>query len=146
MKDSLIGNYVHSVDEKGRLAIPSKMRVELGERFYIAWVNKDCLSIYSEEQWKVFAEKLNAIPQSDTKAQEYVRLIFSNACKCEPDKQGRVLLPQQLREKVGIDKEAVVVGASFRAEIWANDKWQAFEEKMASSGIDAMTGLAGYGV
>jgi len=145
VKGSLIGTYVHSVDEKGRLAVPSKLRVELGDPFYITCLNADCLSVYSEEEWCKFADKLNAIPQTDTKAQRYVRMIFSSACKCEPDKQGRVLLPQLLRDKVGIDKEIVMIGASYRAEIWAKEKWQAFMDMPEDEG-DAMAGLAAYGV
>ena len=145
MKGSLIGTYFHSVDEKGRLAVPSKLRVELGDPFYITYLNGDCLSAYSEEEWQKFADKLNAIPQTDARAQRYVRMIFSSACKCEPDKQGRVLLPQHLREKVGIDKEAVMIGASYRAEIWAKEKWQAFIDAEPEDG-DALTSLASYGV
>jgi MraZ protein len=145
VKGSLIGTYFHSVDEKGRLAVPSKLRVELGDPFYITYLSGDCLSAYSEEEWQKFADKLNTIPQTDIKAQRYVRMIFSSACKCEPDKQGRVLLPQHLRDKVGIDKEAVMIGASFRAEIWAKEKWDAFMSAEPDD-ADVMTSLAGYGV
>jgi MraZ protein len=133
------------VDEKGRLAVPSKLRVELGDPFYITYLSGDCLSVYSEEEWQKFADKLNAIPQTDLNAQRYVRMIFSSACKCEPDKQGRVLLPQHLRERVGIDKEAVMIGASNRAEIWAKEKWEAM--MMADlDGADIMASLAAYGI
>ncbi len=143
---SLIGTYFHNVDEKGRLAVPSKMRMELGDPFYITCLTKDCLSVYSEEEWQKFSEKLNAIPQTDIKAQRYVRMIFSSACKCEPDKQGRVLLSQLLREKVGIEKEVVTIGASDRAEIWAKDKWQDFLEQIAEDDGEEMTGLTTYGI
>ncbi len=145
MKGSLIGTYVHSVDEKGRLAVPSKLRVELGDPFYITYLSGDCLCAYSEEEWQKFADKLNAIPQTDAKAQRYVRMIFSSACKCEPDKQGRVLLPQHLRDKVGIDKEAVMIGASYRAEIWAKEKWDAFMAAEPDD-EDTMASLSAYGV
>ncbi len=145
MTGSLIGTYFHSVDEKGRMAVPSKMRVELGDPFYITHLNGDCLSVYSEEEWQKFADKLNAIPQTDARAQRYVRMIFSSACKCEPDKQGRVLLPQHLRDRVGIDKEAVMIGASYRAEIWAKEKWQVFIDAEPDDG-DAMATLSSYGV
>lgn len=146
MKSSLIGTYIHNVDEKGRLAIPSKMRTELGEPFYITCFTNDCLSVYSEEEWNTLTEKFNAIPQSDTKAQRAVRMIYSNACKCEPDKQGRVLLPQLLREKVGIDKEVVTIGASNRAEIWAKERWQSFLSEEPAGENDSIAGLAAYGI
>lgn len=144
MKSSLIGTYMHNVDEKGRLAVPSKLRLELGEPFYITCLTSDCLSVYSEEEWQKFSDKLNAIPQTDQKAQRYVRMIFSTACKCEPDKQGRVLLPQLLRDRVGIEKEVVTIGASYRAEIWAKEKWQGFMEETMMD--DAMPNLADYGI
>jgi MraZ protein len=144
VKGSLIGTYIHNVDEKGRLAVPSKMRMELGDPFYITCLTDDCLCAYSEEEWQRFADKLNAIPQTDAKAQRYVRMIFSSACKCEPDKQGRVLLPQLLRDRVGIEKEVVTIGASYRAEIWAKEKWQQFVE-MPDDG-DTMERLAAYGI
>ena len=146
MEDSLIGTHIHNIDEKGRLAIPSKMRMELGEPFYITCLTGDCLSVYSKDEWEKFAGKLNAIPLSDIKAQRNVRLIFSNACKCEPDKQGRVLLPQLLREKVGIEKEVVMIGASNRAEIWAKEKWLIYLEKETGEKDDAISGLAPYGI
>lgn len=146
MKSSLIGTYLHNVDDKGRLAVPSKMRAQLGDPFYITCLSENYLSVYSEEEWTKFTEKLDAIPQSDEKAQRHVRIIMSNACKCEPDKQGRVLLPQLLREKVGIDKEVVTIGASNRAEIWARGRWQSFLEEEPSVGKNAIAGLADYGI
>ncbi len=146
MKGSLIGTYVHNVDEKGRLAVPSKMRAQLGDPFYITCLSKECLSVYSEEEWQKFSDKLNAIPQTDTKAQSHVRMIFSSACRCEPDKQGRILLPQLLREKVGIEKEVVTIGASYRAEIWAKEKWQVFVEQTEQDDNAAMANLTAYGI
>ncbi|MFA5676086.1 MAG: division/cell wall cluster transcriptional repressor MraZ [Christensenellales bacterium] len=146
MNTSLIGTYAHNLDEKGRLAVPSKLRIELGDPFYIVRLNERCLTAFPEEEWHKFAGKLSAIPQSDTKAQRAVRMIFSSACKCEPDKQGRILLPQLLREKAGIDKEVVMIGAYTRAEIWAREKWAEFEEEKLSGGSDFVAGLAEYGI
>ena len=143
MKGSLIGTYMHSVDEKGRIAVPRKMRAELGEPFYVTCLTNECLSVYSEEEWRKLAKKLDAIPQADTRAQRYVRLIYSSACKCEPDKQGRVLIPQLLRDRVGIDKEVVTIGASSRAEIWAKENWAGFTEPQPEDG-NAIENLSGY--
>ncbi len=141
----LSGLYLHNVDEKGRLAVPSKLRAELGEPFYITCVNNKCLSVYPQEAWQAFSEKLSAIPQSDEAAQRSVRTIYANAVKCEPDKQGRVLLPQILRDKVGIDKEVVTIGVSYRAEIWAKEKWDGYIE-MGDKDTDAMVNLGSYGI
>ena len=146
MKGPLIGTYFHNVDEKGRLAVPSKMRTELGDPFYITCLTSECLCVYSEEEWQKFSGKLSTIPQSDVKAQRTVRMIFASACKCEPDKQGRVLLPQPLRERVGLDKEVVTIGASDRAEIWPRDKWQQMIDAIPEDESEAMAGLAEYGI
>lgn len=146
MEESLIGIHVHNLDEKGRLAIPSKLRMELGEPFYITCLTDECLSVYSKEEWKILSGKLAAIPQSDAKAQRKVRLIFSSAFKCEPDKQGRVLIPQLLRDKVGLVKEAVMIGASNRAEIWAKEKWQGFLEEEETEKDGGLSSLAPYGI
>lgn len=146
MEESLIGIHVHNLDEKGRLAIPSKLRMELGEPFYITCLTDECLSVYSKDEWKILSGKLSAIPQSDTKAQRKVRLIFSNAFKCEPDKQGRVLIPQLLRDMIGLTKEAVMIGASNRAEIWAKEKWQRFLEEETLDKDGGLSGLAPYGI
>lgn len=146
MNRSLIGTYAHNLDEKGRLAIPSKLRVELGDPFYIVRLSEKCLTAFPEDEWHKFAAKLSSIPQSDAKAQHAVRLIFSSACKCEPDKQGRILLVQLQREKVGIDKEVVIIGAYTRAEIWAKERWAAFEGEKLSGEGDFMAGLGEYGI
>ena len=145
MKSSLIGRYEHNVDEKGRLAVPSKIRVELGEPFYITCLSDKYLTVFSEEEWEKFSDKLNSIPQSDRNAQRYVRMIFADACKCEPDKQGRVLIPQLLRDKVGLDKEVVTIGALSRIEIWPKDKWRK-EEEETPVGPDMMSSLSEYNV
>ncbi len=146
LNTSLIGTYAHNLDEKGRLAVPSKLRVELGDPFYIVRLNDKCLTAFPQDEWHKFAGKLSSIPQSDTEAQHAVRLIFSSACKCEPDKQGRVLLPQMQREKAGIDKEVVIIGAYTRAEIWAKEKWSEAEEEKLSGSSDLVAGLAEYGI
>lgn len=146
MNGSLIGTYIHNVDEKGRLAVPSKMRMELGEPFYITCLSSECLCVYSEDEWQKFSDKLNSIPQTDAKAQRYVRWIFSGACKCEPDKQGRVLLPQLLRDRAGIEKEVVTIGASSRVEIWAKEKWQEYIGEMPDNDSEGASSLAAYGI
>jgi MraZ protein len=145
VKDSLIGTYFHTLDEKGRMAVPFKLKVDLGDPFYITSLTDDCLVAYPEEEWAAFSAKLKAIPQSDEVAQRFVRNVTSNACKGEPDKQGRVLLPQALREKVSIDKDTVIVGALNRVEIWAKEKWHGYQEQAPSNEI-MMQSAAKYGI
>jgi MraZ protein len=145
VKESLIGTYFHTLDEKGRMAVPFKLRADLGDPFYITSLTKDCLVAYPEEEWQKFSAKLNAIPQTDAEAQRFVRMVYSNATKCEPDKQGRVLLPQVLRERVGIDKDTVIIGASNRVEVWAKERWHGYEEEAPSEEV-TMRSVASYGI
>ena len=122
----MTGQYQHSIDAKGRLFIPAKLREELGETFYVTIAGIDpCLSIYSEESWAVFTEKFNSMPYTKARV---MRPIFSHAAKCEPDAQGRVLLPRELRDYAMLEKDVTVIGVSNRAEIWNADVWA---EKMA---------------
>ena len=105
----LTGQYQHSIDAKGRLFIPSRLREELGETFYVAMGADPCLSVYSEASWARFTEKFESLPYSRAKA---VRPIFANAAKCEPDAQGRILLPQKLRAYAQLEKDVTVIGVA----------------------------------
>ena len=127
------------------MAVPFKLRADLGDPFYITSLTSDCLVAYPEEEWKKFTAKLDAIPQSAVEAQHLVHRVYSGATKCEPDKQGRVLLPQMLRTNVKIDKDTVIVGLSNRVEIWAKEKWHGYEESAPSDEV-MMQSAAAYGI
>ena len=120
----MTGQYAHNIDAKGRLFIPAKLREELGETFYVTMGMDGCLSVYSDESWAKFTEKFESLPYTRTKA---MRPLFANAAKCEPDAQGRILLPAKLRAYAGLQKDVVVIGVSNRAEIWDAEKWYAVE-------------------
>lgn len=120
----MTGQYQHSMDSKGRLFIPAKLREELGDTFYVTMGIDRCLSVYSEDSWSRFTDKFESLPYSRTRA---MRPLFANAAKCEPDAQGRILLPGKLREYAGITKDVVVIGVSNRAEIWDAAAWNAEE-------------------
>ena len=98
---ALTGQYQHSIDAKGRVFIPAKLREELGETFYVTMGMDSCLSVYSDASWAKFTEKFESLPYTKTKA---MRPLFANAAKCEPDSQGRILLPQKLRAYAGMNK------------------------------------------
>jgi MraZ protein len=121
----MTGEYQHTIDAKGRLFIPSKLREELGDVFYITIGMDACLSIYSMESWNGFKDKFNSMPYSKSRK---MRPLFANAAKCELDGQGRILIPQKLRNYAGLKKDATVIGVSSRAEIWDSEKWRAIEE------------------
>ena len=121
----MTGQYQHTIDAKGRLFIPSKRREELGETFCVTMGLDSCLSVYSDASWARFTEKFESLPYTRTKA---MRPLFANAAKCEPDAQGRILLPQKLRAYAGLEKDVVVIGVATRAEIWNAERWAALEE------------------
>ena len=119
----LMGEFSHSLDEKGRLFMPAKLREELGKRFYISKGLDGCLFVFDEAQWTTFEAKLNALPLARKGARDLKRFFFSGAAEGLCDKQGRVLLPQNLREHAHIQKDVVIVGVGNRAEIWAAEQW-----------------------
>ena len=122
----MTGTYEHSIDAKGRLFIPSKLREELGVSFYLAMGVDACLAIYPQETWDRFTEKFASLPMSQSKA---MRPLFANASKCELDSQGRIVVPQKLRNYANLDKDVVIIGVNDRAEIWAAETWNAQEEE-----------------
>lgn len=123
----MTGTYEHSIDAKGRLFIPAKLREELGSAFYLTMGIDACLAVYPAESWKVFTEKFASLPMTQSRV---MRPLFANAVKCEPDSQGRIVLPQRLRGYAGLEKDAVIIGVHNRAEIWSAEKWREEEEEM----------------
>ena len=122
----MTGTYEHNIDAKGRLAIPSKLRDELGSVFYLAMGVDACLAVYPQSTWDRFTEKFASLPMSQSKA---MRPLFANAARCELDNQGRIVIPQKLRRYAGLDKDVVILGVNDRAEIWSADAWNAQEEE-----------------
>ena len=122
----MTGTYEHSIDAKGRLFIPAKLREELGVTFYLAMGVDECLAIYPQETWNRFTEKFASLPMSQSAA---MRPLFANASKCELDSQGRIVFPQKLRKYAGLEKDAVIIGVNDRAEIWSAETWNAREEE-----------------
>ena len=127
--NGMTGEYQHSLDAKGRLFIPVRLREELGPEFYVTLSMDHCLNAYSAEQWQIFSDKVNAMPYVKQRA---MRPLFSNACKCELDAQGRVLLPQGLRDRGGLKKNVTVLGSNNHAEFWDSDEWAAIRDDEAS--------------
>lgn len=123
----MTGQYAHNIDAKGRLFIPARLREELGQTFHVTIGLDHCLSIYSNESWDAFMDKLRDLPYSKAKA---LRVLSANAVDCEPDAQGRILIPAKLRQYADLQKEVVVIGSFDRAEIWNAERW-AREEAMA---------------
>lgn len=128
-----MGEFRHSVDAKGRLIIPAKLREGLGDRFIATKGLEDCLFVFPAGEWETFGEKLRSLPLASGAARAFTRLFFSGATDCEVDPQGRILLPANLREYAAIEREVVIVGVSARVEIWAKAKWEAYCQKAEES-------------
>ncbi len=118
-----MGEYNHTVDAKGRLIVPSKFREQLGDEFVVTKGLDGCLFVYENTEWKVLEEKLHTLPLTNANARKFSRFFLAGATSCEVDKQGRILLPQILRDFAGIEKDAVLVGVGSRIEIWARERW-----------------------
>jgi MraZ protein len=119
------GEYRHQIDDKGRLAVPSKMRVLLAGTFYVArWLDA-CLAILPGNEWDAIADKVAGLPMTDPRSRALERRLYGGAVEMELDRQGRILVPQHLREFAGLQGEVFVIGARSHAEIWAPDRWDA---------------------
>ena len=132
----LMGEYQHNMDLKGRVTIPSKFREDLGDKFYVTKGLDGCLFVLSPAQWEIMSRRIADLTMSQSKKVQ--RFFFSGAAEVEPDKQGRILIPQKLREYAGLEKDVTVIGTSNRAEIWDTDRWNAYQDaEEAEGGIDA---------
>ncbi len=118
-----MGEYSHTIDAKGRLIIPSRFREEMGDNFVVTKGLDGCLFAYTNEAWKHFEEKLQAIPVSNPKGRRFSRYFLAGATLCEVDKQGRILIPANLRAAAGLEKDVVLAGVGDRVEIWDKNRW-----------------------
>ncbi|HEY8347132.1 MAG TPA: division/cell wall cluster transcriptional repressor MraZ [Symbiobacteriaceae bacterium] len=124
-----MGEFQHSVDAKGRLIIPAKFREGLGDRFVATKGLENCLFLFPMAEWESLSEKLRSLPLASGAARAFTRLFFSGATECEVDQQGRILLPANLRQYAGIEREVVIVGVSNRVEIWSKPAWEDYCRK-----------------
>ncbi len=124
------GEYLHSIDRKGRLILPAKFRdtakAHFIEKFFVTRGLDKCLFMFSEEEWRTQETKFKAVSFTKQQARTFNRLYFSGAGEVLPDKQGRILIPQYLKDFAEIKRDVVIVGVSNRIEIWAKDKWHDF--------------------
>lgn len=137
--NSLRGRYSHNIDVKGRMNFPTKLREKLGDCFIITKGNDGRLWVFSMEEWEKFEDKLNALRASSKEGRMAQRYYCSNAQEVEADKQGRILIPQFLREAAGITKDVVVLGTGLRAEIWDRERLEKLEtESYTEENVEAM--------
>jgi len=136
-----MGEYHHTIDEKGRLIIPSKFREELGEKFIITRGIENCLFVYSLDSWKNITNKLESLPFTKKDARQFVRFFLSGATTAEFDKQGRVNITSPLISYANLQKDCVIIGTGDRLEIWSENDWNAFFDSAASNMSDIAENL-----
>jgi MraZ protein len=128
-----LGEYHHSIDEKGRMIIPAKFRDALGSSFIMTRGLDRCLFVYPREEWNLLEQKLKALPLMKSDARAFTRFFFSGATECELDRQGRVNIPPNLREHANLIKETVVIGVSNRVEVWSKENWEQYNKESEQS-------------
>ena len=133
-----IGEYSHNLDDKGRLAVPAKFRTKLSKGAVVTRGLDNCLFLYTKSEWEKLAEKLAALPISQANSRAFSRLMLAGAMDVEIDKQGRIILPEYLRNFAGLKKAAVIAGLYNRLEIWDEEKWRIYKgQTEAESGTIA---------
>ena len=123
-----MGEYMHSIDAKGRVILPADFRAELGDTFIVTKGLDGCLFIYAQSEWEQLSEKLRQLPLAKTEARAFVRFFFAGARQVELDKQGRFLVPATLRQHASLQKDVVLIGVSSRIEVWSKEEWLKYNE------------------
>ena len=136
-----MGEYHHTIDEKGRLIIPSKFREEVGEKFIITRGIENCLFVYSLSSWKKITQRLESLPFTKKDARQFVRFFLSGATTAEFDKQGRVNITSPLISYAKLQKDCVVIGTGDRLEIWSQEDWNDFFDSASNNMSDIAENL-----
>ena len=138
------GKYVHTIDAKGRLIVPSKFRDQLGDNFVVTKGADGCLTIYDEKGWTAFEETLREMPMNRKEVRQVARFFLAGAADVEVDKMGRILIPQDLREYAGLEKDVILTGLADKIEIWSKERFEAESETQDIS--DTLEKMADWGI
>lgn len=141
-----IGEFKHNLDLKGRLAVPVKFRQKLSGGAIVTRGLDKCLFVFSDKEWEVLAQKLIALPLAQANSRAFVRLMFAGAMDVELDKQGRILIPDYLRDYAGLKKETIVAGLYNRFEIWNSESWKEYKNKTESQSDEIAEKLSELGI
>lgn len=142
----LLGEYQHSIDAKGRVILPAKFREEIGENCIATKGLEKCLFVYPKQEWSTIESKLKQLPLAKTEARAFVRFFFSGAAELECDKQGRVLVPGNLRDYAALDKDIVIIGVLNRIEIWDKTAWEDYNNQIGPTVNDIAEHLVDLGI
>jgi len=141
-----IGEYQHNLDEKGRLAVPAKFRADLKKGAVLTKEVDDCLSVYTKDEWAKYADKIAGLPTAKGDARAFARLKLGSAMDVEMDGQGRMLIPEYLRQDTGLKKMVVIIGLYNRLEIWDEAKWNKYKNQTAARSGRIAESLGEWGV
>jgi MraZ protein len=131
-----LGEFVHTIDDKGRLTIPARFRADLAKGLVVTRGIDRCLAIFPMAEWEELADRVSKLPLTVRNARAFRRLMFASAADAIPDKQGRVLIPPRLREYADLDGEVVITGLNTYLEVWNTDSWSDERERVAGDGMD----------
>jgi len=141
-----IGEYSHNLDEKGRVAVPKKFRLDLKQGAVVTRGLDNCLFLYTKKEWQKLAEKLANLPFAPANTRAFARLMLAGAMDVNMDKQGRIILPDYLREFAGLKKEIIVAGLYSRLELWNATKWNEYKKKTEAESNKIAEQMAELGV
>lgn len=130
-----MSEYNHTVDAKGRMIVPNKFRDDLGVSFVVTRGIEHCLYVYAKSEWQAVVDRINSMPRTSSDARQFARHMLGGATEVEPDGQGRILIPQYLREYAGIAKEAVLVGMGNYIEVWGKEKYTETTDNVDIEGL-----------
>ncbi len=141
-----LGRFENRLDEKGRLSMPAKFRARLAEGFVVTRGFEQCLTIFPMPEWQTLADNLARFPVTDQKARSLRRVLFAQAADTELDRQGRMLIPEYLREAAGLGADVIVAGMDGYIEIWDVERWREMERSNAENANDIAQSLADLGM
>lgn len=142
----LLGEYKHSIDDKGRLAIPAKFRPKIEGGAIITRGLDKCLFVFTMREWEKLADKLVALPLAQANSRAFARLMLSGAADVELDSQGRILIPEHLRQYAGLSKNSVIAGVYNRMEVWDAEAWNEYKKKTESASDEIAEKMGELGI
>lgn len=141
-----LGEYLHTIDDKGRLTVPAKFRGDLSTGLVVTCSLDRCLAVYPMDAWRTLKDRIAALPMTDRAARDFRRLIYANASDTVPDGQGRINIPLPLREYAGLDGQSVVVGCDSYIEVWSPEAWDEVRSRVAENSDENAERWASLGI
>lgn len=141
-----VGEYNHSIDDKGRLTIPARFRPDFETGLFVTVGLDQCLWVFTRSGWEHFAQKLSTLPTGQAHARNATRFFFSQATDAIPDRQGRILLPDNLRTYANLQEGATIIGANDKVEIWQPDRWEAAKAEQLDNLVAIAAELSNFGI